>query len=409
MFTGVDERAERISNNRTPAIAGGKPVFSGGIGYGGQDITEAEKQAVLNVLDRDYITRGPEVEAFEEDVADFVGTEHAVAVTSGTAALHIAGLAAGLKSGDEVVTTPLTFTATANAACHAGAEPVFADVKPDTRNLDPDAVDERITEDTEVLIPMHYAGQPCQIDSLLDIADEYDLTVIWDACHALGSRYGDDRVGSERDMVMFSFHPVKNITTAEGGMIVTDDDYFAEQLRSYRSFRMTYGSEDHDDEPWYQVTEDVGYNYNFTDIQAALGRVQLDRIDEFKQRRDELFARSEEDLAGIEGIETPMVKKNVDPMWHLFTVEIDEEFPCSRGEFVRAMHEENIGVQVHYVPLHHHPHFQKEHSYTKEQFPVTNHLYERLVSLPLYSGMSDEDYSNVIGAIKSIAAHYQST
>lgn len=398
-----------MSDNRTPAIAGGEPVFSDGIGYGGQDITEAEKEAVLNVLDRDYITRGPEVEAFEEDVADFVGTEHAIAVTSGTAALHIAGLAAGLKSGDEVVTTPLTFTATANTACHAGAEPVFADVKPDTRNLDPDAVEERITEDTEALIPMHYAGQPCQIDSLLDIADEYDLTVIWDACHALGSRYEGNRIGSERDMVMFSFHPVKNITTAEGGMIVTDDDYFAEQLRSYRSFRMTYGGEDHDDEPWYQVTEDVGYNYNFTDIQAALGRVQLDRIDEFKQRRDELFARYEKDLAGIKGIEIPMVKENVDPMWHLFSVEIDEEFPCSRGEFVGAMHEENIGVQVHYVPLHHHPHFQEEHGYGKEQFPVTNHLYERMVSLPLFSGMSDEDYSNVIGAIKNIAAYYRST
>lgn len=398
-----------MSDNRTPAIAGGKPAFSGGIGYGGQDITEVEKEAVLNILDRDYITRGPEVEAFEEDVADFVGTKHAVAVTSGTAALHIAGLAAGLKSGDEVVTTPLTFAATANTACHAGAEPVFADVKPDTRNLDPDAVEERITEDTEALIPMHYAGQPCQIDSLLDIAEEYDLTVIWDACHALGSRYEGDRVGSERDMVMFSFHPVKNITTAEGGMIVTDDDYLAEQLRSYRSFQMTYGGEDHDAEPWYQVTEGVGYNYNFTDIQAALGRVQLDRINEFKQRRDELFARYEKDLAGIKGIEIPMVKDNVDPMWHLFSVEIDEEFPCSRGEFVGAMHEENIGVQVHYVPLHHHPHFQEEHGYGKEQFPVTNHLYERMVSLPLYSGMSDEDYSNVIGAIKNIAAYYRST
>lgn len=396
-----------MSEDHTPVIAGGDPVFPDGIGYGGQDITEAEKEAVLDVLDGDYITRGPEVEAFEDEVADFVGADHAVAVTSGTAALHIAGLAAGLEAGDEVITTPLTFAATANAACHADAEPVFADVKPDTRNLDPEAVEERITEDTEALIPMHYAGQPCEIDAMLDIADKHDLTVIWDACHALGSRYEGDRVGSERDMAIFSFHPVKNITTAEGGMVVTDDDELVDRLRSYRSFWMSYDQEGHEDEPWYQVTEGVGYNYNFTDIQAVLGRVQLERIGEFKERRDELFAHYDEALADIEGIEPPTVKENVDPMWHLYSVEIGENFPCSRGEFVRAMHEENIGVQVHYVPMHHHPHFQEEHGYSAEQFPVANHLYERLVSLPLYPEMSNEDYNSVIEAIKAIATHYR--
>jgi len=396
-----------MRKNQNPAIAGGDPVFPEGIGYGGQSIGEAEKEAVLDVLDRDYITRGPEVEAFEAEIADFVGTDHAVAVTSGTAALHIAGLAAGLEPGDEVITTPLTFTATANAACHADAEPVFADVKPDTRNLDPAAVRERITEDTEVLIPMHYAGQPCAIDELLAIADEHDLCVIWDACHALGSRYNGHRVGSERDMAMFSFHPVKNITTAEGGMAVTNDDHLAERLRSYRSFRMTQDQEGHEDEPWHQVTEGVGFNYNFTDIQAALGRVQLDRIEEFKDRRDELVAQYETKLADIHGIETPSVKDNVDPMWHLYTIEIDEGFPCTRGQFVRAMHEENIGVQVHYVPLHHHLHFQATHGYSVEQFPVTNWLYDRIVSLPLYPGMSDNDHDRVVTAINKIAAHYR--
>jgi dTDP-4-amino-4,6-dideoxygalactose transaminase len=398
-----------MSTDRTPAIAGGDPLFPEGIGYGGQVIGDAEKEAVLDVLDRDYITRGPEVEAFEEDVAEFVGVDHAVAVTSGTAALHITGLAAGLDPGDEVITTPLTFTATANTACHADADPVFAGVKPDTRNLDPEAVEERVTDDTEVLIPMHYAGQPCEIDSFLDIADEHDLTLIWDACHALGSSYEGDRIGAERDMAMFSFHPVKNITTAEGGMVVTDDDDLAERLRSYRSFRMTHNQEGHENEPWHQVTEGVGYNYNFTDIQAALGRTQLDRIEDFKDRRDELFARYDDVLAGIEGIETPIVKENVDPMWHLYAVEVSESFPCSRGEFIRAMHEENIGVQVHYVPLHHHPHFQDAHGYSPEQFPVTNHLYERLVSLPLHPGMSNGDQARVVEAIEGIAAHYAGT
>ncbi|MXR19082.1 DegT/DnrJ/EryC1/StrS family aminotransferase [Halobacterium bonnevillei] len=396
-----------MSRNQTPAIAGGDPAFPEGIGYGGQSIGEAEKEAVLDVLDRDYITRGPEVEAFEEEIADFVGADHAIAVTSGTAALHIAGLAAGLGSGDEVITTPLTFTATANAACHADAEPVFADIKPDTRNLDPEAVRERITEDTKALIPMHYAGQPCAIDELLEIADEHDLTVIWDACHALGSRYDGDRIGSESDMAMFSFHPVKNITTAEGGMVVTNDDDLAERLRSYRSFQMSSDHEGHENEPWYQATEGVGFNYNFTDIQAALGRMQLDRIEEFKERRDELVERYETKLDDIGGIEIPTVKDSVDPMWHLYAIEIDEAFPCSRGEFVRAMHAENIGVQVHYVPLHHHPHFQEVHGYSAEQFPVTNRLYDRLVSLPLHPGMSDEDHDRVVTAIHQIAAHYQ--
>lgn len=395
-----------MRGDRIPAVAGGDPIFLEGIGYGGQDIGDAEKEAVIDALDRDYITRGPEVEAFEADIAEFVGVDHAVAVTSGTAALHIAGLAADLDPDDEVITTPLTFTATANAACHVGAEPVFADVKSDTRNLDPEAVEHRVTEDTEALIPMHYAGQPCEIGMLLDIADDHDLTVIWDACHALGSRWNGDLIGAERDMAVFSFHPVKNITTGEGGMVVTDDDDLAERLRSYRSFRMVYDSAGHEDEPWYQVSEGVGYNYNFTDIQAALGRVQLKRIDEFKNRRDELVARYDDEFDEISGVKTPAKKANGDPMWHLYAVEIGEEFPASRGEFVRAMREENIGVQVHYVPLHHHPHFQDKHGYLVGQFPISNHLYERLVSLPLHPGMSDADHGRVLEAIRSIRTYY---
>lgn len=398
-----------MNEHRLPAIAGGDPAFPDGIGYGRQSIGAAEKQAVLDVLDRDYITRGPEVRAFEADVADLVGAEHAVAVTSGTAALHIAGLAAGLGPGDEVITTPLTFAATANAACHAGAEPLFADVKPSTRNLDPDAVKERVTDDTAALIPMHYAGQPCDIDALLDVADDHDLAVIWDACHALGSRWKGEYVGAERDMATFSFHPVKNITTGEGGMVVTDDGDLAAELRSLRSFRMDYGREGRKDEPWYQVTEGVGYNYNFTDIQAALGRVQLDRLGEFKRRRDRLVERYDAKLGSVDGIEPPTVKANVDPMWHLYAIEIGEAFPRSRGEFVRAMHAENIGVQVHYVPLHHHPHFQVEHGYSPEQFPVSNDLYERLVSLPLYPGLGDEEQDRVVDAVERIGAYYGET
>lgn len=386
-----------------PAIEGGTPIREEVLGYGSQSIGEREKEAVLEVLDGDYITRGPTVEAFEEEVASYVGVDHAVAVSSGTAALHIAGRAAGFGPGDEVVTTPLTFAATANAAMYAGAKPVFADIKTDTRNIDPDAVCEQITEDTAGLIPMHYAGQPCAIEELLAIADEHDLTVIWDACHAIGSKWRDEMVGAQRDMAVFSFHPVKNITTAEGGMVVTDDDELAERLRSLRSFEMDYDPAGHEDEPWYQVVEGIGYNYNVTDIQAALGRVQLDRIDEFKQYRDEIINQYNSSFAEIPGIETPKIKGDVDPMFHLYAIELDSNrFGCSRKRFVNAMHAENIGVQVHYVPLHYHPLFQEKFGYRPEMFPKSEMVYERLVSLPLHPEMGDRDAADVISAIQRL-------
>lgn len=389
-----------------PAFYDGDPIRDDVLGYGGQTIGEREKEAVLEVLEGDYITRGPTVDEFEEAVADYVGVDHAVAVTSGTAALHLAGLAAGFEPGDEVVTTPFTFAATANAAAHAGATPVFADVDPETRNLDPDAVRQQVTDDTEGLIPVHYAGQPCEIDALLEIADEHDLTVVWDACHAIGSMWRGERIGGQRDVAVFSFHPVKTITTAEGGMVVTDDDYLAERVRSLRSFEMNYEPEGHEDEPWYQVTEGLGFNYNVTDIQAALGLVQLDRIDEFGRRRDEIVARYDEAFSGIERLETPTVKPDVDPTWHLYAVEIGEAFGCSRTEFVNAMHAENVGVQVHYVPLHYHPFFQREYGYERGEFPNAEAVYEGIVSLPLFPGMDDGDVEDVIRAVERLHDHH---
>lgn len=389
-----------------PAIEGGTPIRDAGIGYGGQSITDTDKQAVADALEGDYITRGPTVDEFERAVATYVGVDNAVAVTSGTAALHLAGDAAGYGPGDEIITTPLTFASTAHAAVYNDATPVFADIDMETRNLDPEAVRDRITADTAGLIPMHYAGQPCEVDAMLDIAEEHDLTVIWDTCHALGSTWHGEQAGSHRDAAIFSFHPVKNITTAEGGMVVTDDDEFAERIRSLRSFDMDYDPPGHEDEPWYQVTEGVGFNYNFTDLQAALGLKQLERIDEFKQRRCEIIARYEEAFADIPGLETPTVKDDVDPMWHLYAVEIDEAFGCDRKRFVNAMHAENIYVQVHYVPLHYHPFFQKSFGYERGQFPNAERVYDRIVSLPLYPAMDDETVDDVIRAIRRIHEYH---
>lgn len=397
-----------MTEESTPAVAGGDPLFPEGIGYGGQSVGEREIEAVCEVLASDYITRGPTVEAFEREFADYVGTDHAVAVTSGTAALHLAGQAAGFGAGDEVITTPFTFAATAFAASYAGAHPTFADVRRETRNIDPEAVRTQVSDDTAGLIPVHYAGQPCDIDELLAIADEHNLTVIWDACHALGSTWRGDPVGSERQMATFSFHPVKNITTAEGGMVVTDDEELAAAVRSLRSFQMNRQPAGHEDEPWYQVVEGLGYNYNFTDVQAALGRAQLDRIGEFKRRRDEIVDTYEAAFADIPGLHTPSVKPDADPMWHLYAIEICEEFGCSRKQFVHAMHAENIGVQVHYVPLHYHPFFQGEYGYERGMFPVTESVYDCIVTLPLYPGMSDGDVERVVEAVERISDHYLS-
>ena len=385
-----------------PARYGGTPVRDEVLGYGGQSITETEKTAVAEALDGDYITRGPTVEAFEERVANLVGVDHAIATTSGTTALHLAGEAAGFGPGDEVITTPLTFASTAHAATYAGAEPVFADVDPHRRTLDPEAVRAQVTDDTKGLIPMHYAGHPADIEALLSVADDHNLTIIWDACHAFGGTWHDEPIGSQRDMAMFSFHPVKNVTTGEGGMVVTDDDEIAERVRRLRSFDMAYDPEGHDDEPWYQETEGLGYNYNVTDIQAALGLAQLDRLEAFKQRRDEIIAQYDAAFADIDGVRTPPEPVDSDPMYHLYAVEISEEFGCDRKEFVNAMHAENIGVQVHYVPLHYHTYFQSEFGYEQGQFPETEAVYDGLVSLPLHAEMDSADVEDVISAVEQI-------
>jgi len=390
-----------------PAAYGGTPIREEVLGYGAQSITDHEKEAVVEALDGDYITRGPTVDEFERRVAELVGVDHAIATTSGTTALHLAGDAAGFGPGDEVITTPLTFASTAHAATYNDATPVFADIDPHRRTLDPEAVREQITDNTVGIIPMHYAGHPADIERLLDVADEHDLTVIWDACHAFGGSWREEPLGAQRDMAMFSFHPVKNVTTGEGGMVVTDADELAARLRRLRSFDMNYEPEGHAEEPWYQVTEGLGYNYNVTDLQAALGLAQLDRLDEFKQRRDEIIDQYNAAFAEIEGVRTPPEPVEADPMYHLYAVEIGESFGCDRKTLVNAMHDENIGVQVHYVPLHYHTYFQEEFGYEAGQFPETEAVYDGLVSLTLHAEMDDSDVDDVVTAVRQLSAYNQ--
>ncbi|WP_144905910.1 DegT/DnrJ/EryC1/StrS family aminotransferase [Halobellus captivus] len=389
-----------------PAHYGGEPIRENALGYGSQSISEEEKREVVEALEGDYITRGPTVDAFEERVADLVDVDHAIATTSGTTALHLAGRAAGFDSGDEVITTPLTFVSTAHAATYCGATPIFADIDPYRRTLDPDAVRDRITPETEAIVPMHYGGHPADIEGLLEVADEHKLTVIWDACHAFGGAWNAEPIGAQRDMAVFSFHPVKNVTTGEGGMVVTDDNELAKRLRRLRSFEMDYSPEGHRDEPWYQVSKGVGYNYNVTDIQAALGLAQLNRLEAFKTRRDEIISAYNAAFADVSGLRTPPESTNSDPMYHLYAVEIGEEFGCDRKESVNALHAENLGVQVHYVPLHYHSYFQEEFGYERGAFPETERVYEGLVSLPLHAEMDDKDVEDVITAVHRLHEYH---
>lgn len=393
-------------SGNTPAKYGGTPIRDEVLGYGSQSITDHEKQAVVEALEGDYITRGPTVDEFERRVAELVGVDHAIATTSGTAALHLAGRAAGFESGDEVITTPLTFASTAHTATYCGATPVFADIDPHRRTLDPDAVRGRVTDETTGIVPMHYAGHPADIEGLLDVADEYGLTVIWDACHAFGGHWRGEPLGAQRDMAVFSFHPVKNITTGEGGMVVTDDDELATRCRRLRSFDMDYDPAGHESEPWYQVTEGIGYNYNVTDLQAALGLAQLERLAEFKERRDEIIARYNEAFDEITDMQTPPDPVESDPMYHLYAIEVRDGFGCDREEFVNAMHAENIGVQVHYVPLHYHPYFQQEFDYEIGMFPKTERVYEGVVSLPLHPEMDDGDVEDVIQSVTRLHSYH---
>jgi dTDP-4-amino-4,6-dideoxygalactose transaminase len=256
------------------------------------------------------------------------------------------------------------------------------------------------------MIPMHYGGHPADIEGILEVANDHDLTVVWDACHGFGGSWHGEGLGAQRDMAVFSFHPVKNITTGEGGAVVTDDDQLADRLCRLRSFDMNYDPAGHEDEPWYQVVEGVGYNYNVTDMQAALGLAQLDRVEEFKARRDKIIEQYDGAFADTPGLRTPPTAEDADPFYHLYAVEIGQAFGCDRKEFVNAMHAENVGVQVHYVPLHYHPFFQEEYGYERGDFPVAESVYDGLVSLPLFPEMTDEDVESVITAVERIHAYH---
>ena len=390
------------------AIDGGRPARQTLLPYGHQSIDEEDIKAVVQVLQSDWITTGPKVIEFEEAFARYVGAKHALSYSSGTAALHAAAYAAGLQPGDEAITTPMTFCATANCILYQGATPVFADVTADTLNINPDEVASRITEKTKAILPVDYAGHPADLDPIRELAEEKNLIVIEDACHALGAEHKGKQVGGISDMTVFSFHPVKHITTGEGGMVTTDDDQMAAGLRRFRNHgidgdarqRLAKGQ-------WYYEMVDLGYNYRLTDIGCALGLSQLKKLDQNLARRREIAAHYNSALKALPGIILPAVRKDALPAWHLYPIRFDRSsFRAGRSEIFAALRAENIGVNVHYIPVHTHPFYRQRFGYHGGEYPVAEAAYETLISLPMFHGMTDHDAKSVIDAIEKVFGHY---
>jgi perosamine synthetase len=390
------------------ALHGGSPVRATYLPYGRQSIEESDVDAVVEVLRSDWLTTGPKVAEFEEAFAARVGAAHAVSFSSGTAALHAAAFAAELKSGDEAITTPLTFAATANCVLYQGATPVFADVSSDTLNLDPEQAEKKISVKTRAIIPVDYAGHPADLSAIIEIAQRNDLIVIEDACHALGAEFDGKRVGSIADMTVFSFHPVKHITTGEGGMVVTNDAQFAETLLRFRNHGISSDARQRQSAgQWHYEMVLLGFNYRLPDIVCALGLQQLKRLDANLARRRTIAARYTSAFSEMRGVIPPAVRGGVNPAWHLYPIRLElEKLTAGRAEIFRALRAENIGVNVHYIPVHYHPYYRERFGSRAGEFPVAEDAYERLVSLPMFHSMTNDDVDDVICAVRKVLGYY---
>lgn len=373
------------------------------IPYGRQIIDEEDIQAVVDVLRSDYLTTGPKIAEFEKSVADYVGAKYAVAVSNGTAALHAACFAAGIGVGDEVITTPITFAASANCVLYCGGKPVFADIDPQTYNIDVEDIKRKISARTKAIIPVHLAGQPCDMDAIHKIAEEYHLTVIEDGAHALGSVYKGKKIGALSDMTTFSFHPVKPITTGEGGMVVTDDEELYQRLVLFRSHGITRDASllTEDGGPWFYQQLELGYNYRITDIQCALGCSQMKKLQRFIGRRRELASRYDEALKDCPHLILPYQLPQTDSGYHLYIIQVTD---CDRRQVFEELRAKGVGVNVHYIPVYYHPYY-REHGYEDVCCPHAEQLYQRMISIPLHAGMTDAQQDYVIQCIKEIAGN----
>jgi perosamine synthetase len=368
--------------------------------YSRQWVDEDDIEAVASALRSDWLTTGPAVDAFEQALAALVGARRGVAVSSGTAALHAAMYALDIGPGDEIVVPPMTFAASANAAVYLGASPVFADVEPDTLLLDPREAEKKITPRTKAIVAVDYAGQPCDYAALRDIAARRHVALLSDACHALGASYHGRPVGALADLTAFSFHPVKHITTGEGGMVLTDDDRLAERMRMFRNHGITTDHRQRAERgAWFYEMADLGFNYRISDFQCALGISQLRKLSLWVERRREIAARYDAAFAGHGSIRPLAVRPGVFHAYHLYVVRLATQ----RDKVFRALRERGIGANVHYIPVHLHPFYRRRFGAAPGLCPVAEAAYEQILSLPVFPRMSDADADRVIAELLQAA------
>lgn len=392
------------------AIHGGKPVRKNKIFYGHQYIDNEDIEEVVKVLQGDYLTCGPKIGELEDRLCAITGAKYAVAVSNGTAALHIACLAAGITEGDEVITTPLTFAASANCILYCGAKPVFADVSVDTYLIDPEDIRKKITCRTKAIIVVDYTGQAVELDAIRKICDEYNLFLIEDAAHSIGTKFDGKEVGSIADFTTFSFHPVKTVTGGEGGAILTNNENWYEKMTLYRSHGITRNSKNFhnvDHGEWYYEQIDLGYNYRITDIQAALILSQLNKLDIFKKRRTEIVRMYNNAFGNMKEIIIQKESNKSDTTRHLYIVRLDlNRLKGDRREIFDALKEENVCCNVHYIPIYYFPYYEKL-GYKKGLCPIAEEIYESIISIPLFYSMTDQDVESVICAIKKVINYYR--
>lgn len=393
------------------AIFGGSPVREAPIFYGHQYIDDDDIKAVVDVMKSDYLTCGPEITKLESNLCEVSGAKYAAVVSNGTAALHVACLAAGIGEGDEVITTPITFAASANCALYCGARPVFADINPETYNIDPDDIERKITDKTKAVVAVDFTGQAVELVRIRKICDEHHLVLIEDGAHSIGTLYNGQPVGSIADMTTFSFHPVKTVTGGEGGAVVTNNKDYYKRLQLFRSHGITRDADFMTKEPegaWYYQQVELGFNYRLTDMQAALISSQLKKLNVFKARRKELVKRYNDAFSQMPGI---IVQKEIpesDTARHLYIIQLDfSKVKGTRREVFDALKAENVCCNVHYIPVYYFPYYQNM-GYTKGLCPNAEKVYEGIISIPLYYSMTDEDADSVIEAIRKVVGYYTS-
>ena len=374
------------------------------IPYGCQCIDDADIAAVVEALRAEWLTTGPKVPEFEEVFAGYVGAKYAIAVSNGTAALHAAMHAIDIGPGDEVIVPPMTFAATANCVVYQGGKPVFVDVDSGTLLIDPDRIEEKITPKTKAIIAVDYAGQPCNYERLRTIATKHNLRLVADGCHALGAAYKGHRVGVLADMTVFSFHPVKHITTGEGGMITTDNPILAERMRVFRNHGITTDHRQREEQcSWCYEMVDLGYNYRITDFQCALGVSQLNKLPKWLARRQEIAGIYDAAFTGFPYVKPLSVSKDVLHAYHLYVVRImDTEPSKNRKAVFKRLREKGIGANVHYLPVHLHPFYKKRFHTDAGLCPVAEQAYDHILSLPMFPKLKSHEQEYVIKTIKDI-------